>query len=54
MAASLEVSSSNELLVRQSPAGKDVKTEAEERRWKTLPGGQPVKIQQTVKTSYVL
>jgi hypothetical protein len=51
MAASLRVSSRNELLVRQSPASKDVETEAEEATaLEAVTRRQPVKIQQTVKT----
>jgi hypothetical protein len=50
MAASLGVSSSNELLVRKTPASKDVNIEALD----TVTRRQPVRIQQTEKTSYVL
>jgi hypothetical protein len=44
-----------ELAVRQSPASKDVNTEDEEATaLKAVTRRQPVKIQQTEKTSYVL
>jgi hypothetical protein len=51
MAASLGVSWSYELGVRQSPASKDVNTKAEEAMaLEAVTKRQPVKIQQTKKT----
>jgi hypothetical protein len=55
MAASLGVSSSNELVLRESSASKDMNTEAEEATaLEAVTRPQPVKIQQTEKTSCVL
>jgi anti-sigma factor RsiW len=55
MVASLGVSWSNELVVRQSLASKDVNTEAEEAMaLEAVTRRRPVKIQQTKKTLYVL
>jgi hypothetical protein len=55
VAASLGVSLRNVLFVRQSPTIKDVNTEAEEATaLEAVTRRQPVKIQQTDKTSYVL
>jgi anti-sigma factor RsiW len=55
MAVSLGVSWSTEWVVRQSPASKDAKTEAEEATvLEAVTRRQPVKIQQTEKSSYVL
>jgi hypothetical protein len=49
------VSWSNELVVRQSPASKDVNTEAEEATvLEAITRRQPVKIQQTEKTRCLL
>jgi hypothetical protein len=55
MAASLGVSSSNELVGRQSPVSKDVNTEAEEATaLEAVTRRQQVKVQQTEKASYLL
>jgi hypothetical protein len=52
---SLEEAEELELLVRQSPGSEDVNTEAEEATaLEAVTRRQPVKIQQTEKTSYVL
>jgi hypothetical protein len=49
------ISRSSERVVRQSPASKDLNTEAEEATaLEAVTKRQPVKIQQTEKTSYVL
>jgi hypothetical protein len=49
------VSWSNKLVVRQSPASKDVNTQAEVvMAFEAFIRQQPVKIQQTEKTFYVL
>jgi hypothetical protein len=55
MDASLRVSPSNELVVRQAPCSKDVNTEAEKAKaLEAVTRRQPMKIQQTEETSYVL
>jgi hypothetical protein len=46
--------SNAELVVRQSPSGKDVNTEAEEATALEAVIRQPVKTQQTEKIKYVL
>jgi hypothetical protein len=55
MAASLGVSLSNELVLRQSPDSKDINTAVEgSTALEAVTRRQPVKIQQTEKASYVL
>jgi hypothetical protein len=55
MAASLGVSQSNELVVRQLPTSKDLNTEAEEAMsLEAITRQEQVKIQQIEKTLYML